>query len=271
VPFLSSIVLVVVGLYLRMRVDESPAFSEAKAAGEVERNPVTSMLRHSWRNLIRALLLRAAENAGYALGITYISSYIIDRELGERSTAVMAIAIAAGLGCVAVILWGHLSDKIGRRTIYLIVSAGMSLFAIPIFMMLNTGIVWVIIIVFLITFCFVENGLAAVQAPWFSELFPVATRASGISMAYQCAAVIGGFTPLLAVALYGSFGWMGPALLYAAFGLLGFFSALATPETWGRKRRTDVATRIAEFDAAESLAECRRPLERTATARDQRL
>jgi MFS family permease len=250
VPFLSSIVLVLVGLFLRMRVEESPAFTEAKAAGTVERNPMASMLRHNWRNLIRALFLRAAENAGYALGITYISSYIVERDLGERSTAVMAIAIAAGVGCVAVILWGDLSDRIGRRTIYLIVSAGMAVVAVPIFMMLNTGIVGVIIIVFLITFCFVENGLAAVQAPWFSELFPVATRASGISMAYQCAAVIGGFTPLMAVALYGSFGWLGPALLYAAFGLLGFFSALATPETWGRKRREEVAARVAELDAA---------------------
>lgn len=252
VPFLSSIVLVLVGLFLRMRVDESPAFTEAKAAGAVERNPVASMLRHNWRNLIRALFLRAAENAGYALGITYISSYIVERDLGERSTAVMAIAIAAGVGCVAVILWGDLSDRIGRRTIYLIVSAGMALVAVPIFMMLNTGLVGVIIIVFLITFCFVENGLAAVQAPWFSELFPVAVRASGISMAYQCAAVIGGFTPLMAVALYGALGWWGPALLYAAFGLVGFVAALATPETWGPARRAEVAARVAELDAAQA-------------------
>ncbi|MDV3125442.1 MHS family MFS transporter [Mycobacterium sp. 21AC1] len=248
VPFLSSIVLVSVGLFLRMRVQESPAFTEAKEAGSVERNPVTSMLRHSWRNLIRALFLRAAENAGYAIGITYISSYLVQRDLGERSTAVMAIAIAAGVGCVAVLLWGNLADKIGRRTVYLIVSAGMAVFAVPIFIMLNTGIVGVIIVVFLITFCFVENGMAAVQAPWFSELFPVATRASGISMAYQFAAVIGGFTPLIAVALYGALGWIGPALLYAAFGLLGFCSALATPETWGRERRAEVAALVAEFD-----------------------
>ncbi|MGV9799862.1 MFS transporter [Mycobacterium sp. NPDC003449] len=250
VPFLSSLVLVLVGLFLRMRVEESPAFTEAKATGAVERNPMMSMLRNNWRNLIRALFLRAAENAGYALGITYISSYIVERELGDRSTAVMAIAIAAAVGCVAVVLWGHLSDKIGRRTIYLAVSLGMSLFAIPIFLMLNTGIVGVIIVVFLITFCVVENGLAAVQAPWFSELFPVAVRASGISMAYQCAAVIGGFTPLAAVALYGAMGWIGPALLYAAFGLLGFFSALATPETWGPERRAEVAARVDEIDRA---------------------
>jgi len=250
VPFLSSTVLVLVGLFLRLRVQESPAFTEAKETGAVEHNPVASMLRHSWRNLVRALLLRAAENAGYAIGITYISSYLVERDLGERSTAVLAIAIAAGVGCIAVLLWGDLSDRIGRRSVYLIVSAGMALFAVPIFMMLNTGIVGVIIVVFLITFCFVENGLAAVQAPWFSEMFPVATRASGISMAYQFAAVIGGFTPLIAVALYGAMGWIGPALLYAAFGLLGFCAALATPETWGRERRAEVAAQVAKFDTA---------------------
>lgn len=252
VPFLASLVLVLVGLFLRARVDESPVFTDAKESGSILRNPVKTMFRNNWRNFIRALFLRASENAGYALGITYISSYIVTAELGDRSTAVMAVAIAAAVGCVAVIGWGHLSDKIGRRTIYLIVSTGMTVMAVPLFMMLNTGLVPLIVVTFLFTFCFVENGLAAVQAPWFSELFPVEVRASGISLAYQCAAVIGGFTPLLAVALYSNFGWMGPALLYAGFGLLGLVSAIATPETWGKERREEVNNLVDELDAAAS-------------------
>ncbi|MEN8582731.1 MFS transporter [Burkholderia sp. RS01] len=240
VPFLASAVLVLVGLFVRLAVEESPEFTAIKGAGEVVKNPVGSVLRNNWRNLLKALMIRAAENAGYAIGITYVSSYIISEKLGDRSTTVFAIAIAAGIGCIAVLLWGHLTDRIGRRSVYLFVSAGMVIFAVPVFLLLNTGLFGVIVVAFLITFCFVENGLAAVQGPWFAELFPAETRASGVSMAYQCAAVIGGFTPLIAVALFTQFGWMGPALLYAAFGCLGFFSALATKETWGPAQRKAV-------------------------------
>jgi MHS family shikimate/dehydroshikimate transporter-like MFS transporter len=253
-PFLASAILVLVGLFLRLRVEESPAFTDVQDSGEVEKNPLRVVFRENWRNLIRAFCLRAAENAGYAIGITYVSSYIVSEGLGDRSTTVTAIAIAAGIGCVAVLLWGNLSDKVGRRTVYLVVSACMAIFAVPLFVLLNTGLLGIIIVVFIVTFCVVENGLAAVQASWFSELFPVSTRGSGVSTAYQCAAVVGGFTPLIAVALFTSFGWMGPALLYAAFGVVGFVAALATPETWGKERRAAVDARIAEIDAQAAVA-----------------
>jgi MFS transporter, MHS family, shikimate and dehydroshikimate transport protein len=240
VPFLASAVLVLVGIYIRLRIDESPAFAAAQEADIVERNPLLAVIRDNWRNLLRALFIRAAENAGYAIGITYVSAYVVNLT-GDSRLPVLSIAIAAAVGIVAVLLWGDLGDRIGRRSVYLIGSGFMVVLAIPVFVLLNTQLVGAVIVAFLCTFCLVENTLAATQPSWFAELFPTTTRASGVSIAYQCAAVIGGFTPAIAVSLFGALGWMGPALLYMGFGILGLVTALLTPETHDARRRRQIA------------------------------
>jgi hypothetical protein len=85
-----------------------------------------------------------------------------------------------------------------------------------------------------------QNSLAGVQGAWFSELFVTRTRTSGASLAYQLSAVVSGFTPLVATALYAWVGWTGPAVLFSAYGLMGFAAALATRETWGPPERARV-------------------------------
>src|SRR4029078_11870881 len=80
---------------------------------------------------------------------------------------------------------------------------------------------------------------AGVQGAWFCELFNANTRTTGASLAYQLSAVVSGFTPLIATALYISTGWVGPAILFSVYGLLGLIAALATRETWGRAERTE--------------------------------
>jgi hypothetical protein len=80
-----------------------------------------------------------------------------------------------------------------------------------------------------------------VQGAWFSELFATNTRTTGASLAYQLSAVVSGFTPLVATALYGRVGWIGPALLFSFYGLLGLAAALLTRDTWGPTEREQVA------------------------------
>ena len=84
--------------------------------------------------------------------------------------------------------------------------------------------------------------LAGVQGAWFSELFATKTRTTGASLAYQLSAVVSGFTPLVATALFAAVGWIGPALLFSGYGLLGLIAALVTKETWGRTQRAEVAS-----------------------------
>ena len=92
------------------------------------------------------------------------------------------------------------------------------------------------------------------QGAWFSELFAAKTRTTGASLAYQLSAVVSGFTPLVATALFAGVGWIGPALLFTAYGLLGLLAALVTRETWGRAERAEVAALEASGPSAPGPA-----------------
>jgi MFS family permease len=149
--------------------------------------------------------------------------------------------VAAGLGIVATTGWGALTDRIGRRPVYLLGTALTVLWGVPLFLVLNTGAAAAIVLAFVVSYTVCQNSLAGVQGAWFSELFATRTRTTGASLAYQLSAVVSGFTPLIATALFAAFGWIGPALLFSGYGLLGLVAAVLTRETWGRSDREEVA------------------------------
>jgi MFS family permease len=249
VPFLLSSVLILAGLYIRLKVEESPEFEHAKEEGELVKNPLLTVIKNDWRNLLRAFSLRVAETAGYAVAITYVTSYLLTNDLASRPDTILAIVIAALAGFPATLFWGWLTDRVGRRPVYVFGTALIVLFGIPMFLLLNTGELTLIIIVFVVAFALCQNALAGTQGSWFAELFNTNTRSSGASLAYQLSAVVSGFTAFWAVSLYQAFGWMGPAVLFSAYGLVGLIAALLTPETNGAARRAEIAelTRQAEL------------------------
>jgi MFS family permease len=241
VPFLLSAVLIVVGILIRLKIEESPEFEELKEEGEVSKNPLLEVLRDDWGNVLRAFCLRIAETAGYAVSVTFMLSYLASEKLAARSVSLTALLIAAGIGIVATAYWGALTDRIGRRPVYLLGTAITLLWGVPLFLLVNTGAATAIILAFLVSYAVCQNSLAGVQGAWFSELFATKTRTTGASLAYQLSAVVSGFTPLVATALYVGVGWIGPALLFSGYGLLGLLAALVTKETWGRAEREEVA------------------------------
>jgi MFS family permease len=261
VPFLLSAVLIVVGILIRLKLEESPEFEELKEEGEISKNPLFEVLRDDWRNVLRAFCLRIAETAGYAVSVTFMLSYLATEELADRPVTLTALMVAAGLGIFATVFWGSLTDRIGRRPVYLLGTALMVLWGIPLFLVINTGAAAAIVLAFVVSYAVCQNSLAGVQGAWFSELFATRTRTTGASLAYQLSAVVSGFTPLVATALYAGFGWVGPALLFTGYGLLGLVAALATPETWGRGEREEVAALQRNFvvDTAPASAPARRP------------
>jgi MFS family permease len=241
VPFLLSAVLIVVGILIRLKIDESPEFEELKEEGAISKNPLLEVVRDDWRNLLRAFCLRIAETAGYAVAVTFMLSYISLNKIAGRPVSLTALLIAAALGIFATVGWGALTDRVGRRPVYLFGCAVMVAWGIPLFLAVNTRTAVLIVLAFIISYAICQNSLAGVQGAWFSELFDAKTRTSGASLSYQFSAVVSGFTPLLATALYGRFGWIGPALLFSFYGLLGLVAALVTRDTWGPAEREEVA------------------------------
>ena len=254
VPFLLSAVLIVVGILIRLRIEESPEFEELKSEGQVSKNPLLEVLRDDWRNIVRAFCLRITETAGYAVSVTFMLSYLASAKIADRSLSLTALLIAAALGIVATTLWGALTDKVGRRPVYLVGTALHLLWGIPLFLLVNTKVAVLVVITFVVSYTILQNMLAGVQGAWFSELFATKTRTTGASLAYQLSAVVSGFTPLVATALFVGVGWIGPALLFSGYGLLGLIAALVTKETWGRAERAEVAA-LEKSLAAPSAAE----------------
>lgn len=240
VPFLLSAVLIVIGIVIRLKIEESPEFEELKSEGEVAKNPLLEVLRTDWRNVLRAFCLRIAETAGYAVSVTFVLSYLSSEGLAERPVILTGLLLAAALGIAATTAWGALTDRVGRRPVYRFGTAVTLAWGIPLFLIVNTGNpVW-IVIAFVVSYAICQNSLAGVQGAWFSELFAVKTRTSGASLAYQLSAVVSGFTPLIATALYASVGWLGPALLLTGYGLLGLLATLVTEDTWCASKRAEV-------------------------------
>ncbi|ANZ40224.1 MFS transporter [Lentzea guizhouensis] len=242
VPFLLSAVLIVVGILIRLKIDESPEFEELKESGQRAKNPLWEVVRDDWRNVLRAFCLRIAETAGYAVSVTFMLSYLKmgDEPLVSGSVSLFALTAAAAVGIAATTLWGHASDSFGRRPIYVLGCVITVLWGVPLFLTVNTGVAALVVAAFVVSYAICQNSLAGVQGAWFSELFDARTRTAGVSLAYQISAVVSGFTPLIATALYAGTGWVGPAVLFSAYGLLGLVAAVVTRETWGPAQRRNV-------------------------------
>ena len=199
------------------------------------------MLRDDWRNILRAFCLRIAETAGYAVSVTFMLSYISSEKLAGRPATLTATMIAAAIGIFATTFFGALDrpDRPppglhpGHRDHGRLGHPAVPAWSTPAPRSL-------IVVAFVISYSICQNSLAGVQGAWFSELFNANTRTTGASLAYQISAVVSGFTPLIATALYIGTGWIGPAILFSAYGLLGLLAALVTRETWGKTERDEV-------------------------------
>jgi len=202
VPFLLSLVLVGVGLFIRMRLAESPAFARVKESGSESRLPIIELLRTHRKNVLLAMGARFAENGFYYIYTVFVLSYATEHLKVERSSVLTGVLIATTCALVAIPAYGALSDRLGRRPVYMAGAAFSALFAFPFFWLLDTrvdSLIWLAIILG------VAVGHAAMygpQASFFSELFGTRVRYSGASVGYQLASVFaGGLSPLIATAL----------------------------------------------------------------------
>jgi MFS transporter, MHS family, shikimate and dehydroshikimate transport protein len=204
IPFLASIVLVAVGLFIRLKVLESPDFQEAKAKGKTEKAPapIVETVKNHPRELATAFGARVGENALFYLFTVFILEYG-ESELGfERNQLLVAVIVAACIGLFTNLFFGNLSDRVGRKPVYLFgatLSLVFSFFYIP---MLDTESMVLIVLATVIGLNLGHDAQYGVQAAFFAESFGTTSRYTGAGMGYHLAAVFGGgIAPLVATAL----------------------------------------------------------------------
>jgi len=250
IPFLLSAVLVIVALVVRSRLSESPEFEAAKAEGRIEKNPFLTTIRRDWRSILRVIGLRIVESFAYYSTATYLLNYLTTRFPDIRPTALGAITAASLLAIFTTFLAGSLTDRVGRRPLYIGACVVAILFAFPMYLLTNDGTPALVIAVFVFGIGFIHATLTGNQGSLLTEQFGTSTRTSGASLGYQIAAALGGFAPLLAAALVGWIGWPGASLLYMTAAVIGLIAILVTRETYGRAERARINALVAEEKAA---------------------
>jgi metabolite-proton symporter len=205
VPFILSLLLVVVGLYIRLGILETPIFTKLVTERRVERTPVLEAIKHYWREIILSAVLRLAEQAPFYIFTAFVFSYGT-KTLGKTPDfLITAVLVASVVSFVSIPVFGHLSDRIGRKAMYMIGAAVMGVFGFAYFAMLNTGsaaIIFFAIVISLIP----HDMMYGPQAALIAENFTGRLRYSGCSLGYQLASVIaGGPAPLIATWLFGTY------------------------------------------------------------------
>ncbi|NRQ35569.1 MHS family MFS transporter [Nonomuraea sp. NN258] len=243
VPFLLSGVLVLIGLWIRLSISESPVFQESEPA---EKMPFVAVMRDHWRDVITAIGARLAENISFYLLTVFVITYAKSNKI-DNSTVLNAVLIASAIHFVTIPLWGALSDRIGRRPVYLLGAAGTGVWIFAFFPLIDTANFLAIVLAVTVGLLF-HGMMYGPQAAFFAELFGTRTRYTGVSIGAQLSAIVAGaLAPLIAVALLRDFGSSVPISAYLGIAaLLTLFAVFKARETRGRDlaERQDLAGRI---------------------------
>jgi MFS family permease len=235
IAFVSSLVLVLVGLVVRLKVLETPAFRRVQEQADVARVPVVEVFRDapSRRNLGWALLARWAEGASFNCWGVFVLTYTVTRVGMHRNDVLVAVTIAALVEAAVVPFAGAWGDRIGRGRVFAVGCAVLAVGVFPAFAGLRTGHVVVVGLV-LVVMLGISYGLTSgAESTLFAELFPTRTRYTGMSLAFQGGGIYAsGFTPLILTALIAATDgapWLAAGYLLLLAVLSGFAALRARP------------------------------------------
>ncbi len=235
IPFIVSVVLIFLGLWIRKELDETPAFKKVLERGAVERNPLGATLRNHWREVLIAIAVKAVETAPFYIFVSFMVSYSKTQLGYSNAQALTAIMVGAFVSSLFMPVCGALSDRFGRVPVYVFGVIALAAVTVPYFFMAEAGFVGFVVASILavgIAWSFVTATLGTMM----SELFTANVRYTGITLGYQIgAAIFSGTAPMIAIALTSKTGehWW-PIPIYVIF--LAVLSLVGVAVAVRRKR-----------------------------------
>ena len=249
IPFYVSALLIIIGLYVRLSIMETPLFEQVKASNRKSASPFLDSFRHSTPEILLSAGARFVEQAPFYLFTTFVITYGVEKMGFDRTLVLNAITIAAVVELFTIPLFASLSDRFNRRIWYLIGCVLMVVFAFPYFLLMNSGSAGLFILAVILSLALFHAWVYGPQAALIAERFGTRTRYSGASLGYQLAAPFaGGLAPIIALLLLngkttlsalglpkvevniGSGSWQAVSVYIIVLAAISFLSVLGLKE-----------------------------------------
>ncbi len=235
IPFALSIILVGVGLWIRLGVVETPVFRQLQAKNRIERAPVLEVVKKQPREIVLSALVRMSEQAPFYIFTAFIFAYAVGTLHMSRDLILTAVLVASCVSFITIPLSGHLSDRIGRRKMYMIGAAAIGVIGFPYFAIVDSAIPWAVFVAIVVSLI-PHDMQYGPQAALIAEAFTPRLRYSGSSLGYQLASIIaGGPAPIIATALFAQFhSGYAIAVFIAACAVLSLVATALMPDYTGK-------------------------------------
>jgi metabolite-proton symporter len=251
IPFLFSAVLIVLALWIRSGIDETPAFQQQKESGELSKVPIIETFRNNWKSVFHVIGLKLGDGFFNVFLMSYVLVFATSYLGYSRDIALTALTIGCATMIITIPAVGYLSDFIGRKVIYIGGLILMFLFAVPYFTMIGEGAIWLYYLQ-AVMLGIIWAAIFSTQGTFFSELFPAKVRYTGLSVGYQIAAAIVGFGPMIWTSMAESYGpspWVFGGFMMSGIAI-SLVLCIFAPDTRKISRYED---RVDTFKSDKSL------------------
>lgn len=223
IPFLFSVVLILIALWIRSGIEETPEFQQKKERGELTKVPIVDIFKYNKKDIFRLIGLKLGDGFFNVFLLSFILVYATTFLGYSRDVALAVLTVGCATMIITIPLAGYLSDFIGRKTIYITGLIGLIISSIPYFTLIPQNETWFYVMQALVLGVF-WGAIFATQGTFFSELFPANVRYTGLGLGYQVAAAIVGFGPMLWTEMGAKYG--AAPYLFAGFMIAVLFISL---------------------------------------------
>ena len=237
IPFLASVILIAIGLMIRLSLTESPDFTAVQERSQVQRLPVAEAFRRHWRQILLLACAYLSQGVFAYICVAYLVSYGTTVAGIDRTEALLSVFVAAVVAVLTYPLFGALSDRVGRKPVFIGGVVAMGLAVVPTFALINTGEPTMFMMALVLIFGLAMAPAAGVTGSLFSLTFDVDVRYSAVSIGYTLSQLLGSaFAPTIAVALYKATGTSDSIALYlVGISVISLLAAAMLPGAWRRE------------------------------------